>query len=158
MSISCFTPIVNGGWNCWSEWTQCTRSCEGGTRQRYRSCNNPAPSINGHDCFGDNIVTEVCNEEPCVGLEPPIIAAGAVSTTVESTSTDVDIIDGLQFTNLGWRQWSRWTTCSEKGRKHRSRKCTTNRPDENECLGCVKQILRCGGMCYTTFSFRWNFT
>ncbi|KAM3597899.1 uncharacterized protein V6R79_010866 [Siganus canaliculatus] len=61
---------VHGGWSSWSQWSQCSGSCISGiapTRQRRRTCSNPAPSSDtappGNRCPGDE--TEV---QPCSGL------------------------------------------------------------------------------------------
>ena len=61
---------VDGGLSTWSSWSQCTLSCNGGTRSRTRSCTNPAPAGNGKDCsaLGDKLETESCNDNPCKGL------------------------------------------------------------------------------------------
>jgi len=56
---------VDGGLSTWSSWTQCTVLCNGGTRQRTRSCTNPAPEGDGKDCTGDRVETESCNNDPC---------------------------------------------------------------------------------------------
>ena len=58
-------PPVDGGWSDWTQWTECSASCDGGTRERTRECNNPPPAYDGQDCDGDNIETEDCNEEEC---------------------------------------------------------------------------------------------
>jgi len=57
----------DGGLSTWSSWSQCTLSCNGGTRSRTRSCTNPAPAGNGKDCsaLGDKLETESCNDNPC---------------------------------------------------------------------------------------------
>jgi len=56
---------VDGGWSDWSQWTACSKSCNGGLRLRHRSCNNPAPSNGGKKCPGQHIGREACNEEEC---------------------------------------------------------------------------------------------
>ncbi|XP_076105708.1 uncharacterized protein LOC143074038 [Mytilus galloprovincialis] len=63
---------VDGGWasfKSWSEWTQCSRSCGGGLRERtrYRHCTNPRPLHGGKKCTGldnDNVF-EDCNTLDC---------------------------------------------------------------------------------------------
>ncbi|CAC5407900.1 unnamed protein product [Mytilus coruscus] len=63
---------VDGGWasfRSWSEWTQCSRSCGGGLREkiRYRYCTNPRPLHGGKKCNGldkDNLF-EDCNTLKC---------------------------------------------------------------------------------------------
>ncbi|XP_035696727.1 uncharacterized protein LOC118430123 [Branchiostoma floridae] len=65
---------VDGGWGAWMEWSRCTRRCGGGTRQRTRICNNPAPEYAGQRCDGDSdgrgiqTVTGQCNEHLCSNM------------------------------------------------------------------------------------------
>ena len=39
-----------GGWGPWSQWTPCSSSCVGGTRNRYRFCDNPPPRYGAQFC------------------------------------------------------------------------------------------------------------
>ena len=55
----------NGGWSEWGNWTECSVSCEGGTRMRTRLCNNPTREGAGANCLGDNTYTEECNTQRC---------------------------------------------------------------------------------------------
>ena len=57
--------LVNGGWGSWSEWAECTASCDGGTTNRNRSCDSPPPSKGGEDCRGAAVEMKVCNDHPC---------------------------------------------------------------------------------------------
>jgi len=60
------TAPVDGGWGEW-RWSECTKQCGGGTRRRYRFCDNPTPIYGGLECQGgDRVVEEPCNVEPCV--------------------------------------------------------------------------------------------
>lgn len=63
-------PIpVDGGW---SEWSECSATCGGGTQTR--TCTNPAPANGGASCEGSSSQecnTQSCDEEPkdiCVNL------------------------------------------------------------------------------------------
>ncbi|XP_068717618.1 uncharacterized protein [Montipora capricornis] len=56
---------VNGGFSSWSQWTECSKSCGGGTKSRERTCTNPPPSGNGQGCMGDAEEVEKCNEDQC---------------------------------------------------------------------------------------------
>lgn len=57
----------DGNWASWSEWSQCSASCESGIRQRYRSCTNPPPRYGGKRCIGDELQVEQCATQPCNG-------------------------------------------------------------------------------------------
>ncbi|GCB62235.1 hypothetical protein scyTo_0000017, partial [Scyliorhinus torazame] len=41
---------VDGNWNDWSSWSQCSATCSNGTQQRTRECNGP--SFGGAECQG----------------------------------------------------------------------------------------------------------
>ncbi|KAK7448538.1 hypothetical protein BaRGS_00040086 [Batillaria attramentaria] len=55
----------DGDWGLWSEWTQCSASCNGGVQSRHRLCDNPSPSDGGNPCAGDTNVTQTCNDFEC---------------------------------------------------------------------------------------------
>ncbi|KAJ8045394.1 Thrombospondin-1 [Holothuria leucospilota] len=56
---------VDGTWGMYSLWTPCTKSCDGGWRERTRQCDNPPPSHGGADCVGVDREEEMCNTHPC---------------------------------------------------------------------------------------------
>ena len=78
-------PLVDGGYSDWSEWSDCSASCGGGSQVKVRTCTNPSPRNGGIDCkvLGESQIERSCNPEPCDGP-----------------------IDG------GYTDWSEWTTCS----------------------------------------------
>nr|XP_014592983.2 complement component C8 alpha chain [Equus caballus] len=47
---------ANGRWSCWSSWS----ACRGGTQERRRECNNPAPQNGGASCPGREVQTRAC--------------------------------------------------------------------------------------------------
>ena len=59
--------VVDGGWNDWTAWTSCTKTCGGGEQERVRACNNPTPVNGGADCSGKNTMTQPCNWNDCPG-------------------------------------------------------------------------------------------
>ena len=64
---ACESP-VNGGW---SQWSECSATCGGGTQTR--ACTDPIPAYGGADCQGD--ITQNCNMQEC----PAVCGDGKVS-------------------------------------------------------------------------------
>ena len=58
---------VDGAWADWGVWSDCTLTCGDGTKDRSRTCTNPAPSNGGYACVGDGQESSTCNEAPCPG-------------------------------------------------------------------------------------------
>ncbi|XP_076370861.1 A disintegrin and metalloproteinase with thrombospondin motifs 18-like isoform X2 [Tachypleus tridentatus] len=56
---------VDGGWGAFSDWTSCSKSCDGGIAYKERKCNNPRPRNGGKDCEGQTRVYKICNTELC---------------------------------------------------------------------------------------------
>ncbi|KAL4216700.1 hypothetical protein ACF0H5_024423 [Mactra antiquata] len=56
---------VDGGWGDWTTWTPCSQSCGNGTRDRNRTCDNPAPQDGGLYCRGSSNDTEKCLVVEC---------------------------------------------------------------------------------------------
>nr|XP_022289245.1 sushi, von Willebrand factor type A, EGF and pentraxin domain-containing protein 1-like isoform X2 [Crassostrea virginica] len=62
----CEKKIVNGGWSSWSQFSECSTSCNGGTKSRSRMCNSPVPDPEGIPCDMSNAKEHVaCNDEKC---------------------------------------------------------------------------------------------
>ena len=56
---------VDGIWDIWSNWTECSHSCGTGERQRYRDC--IGPFYGGANCTGPDMEPEPCNTHECPG-------------------------------------------------------------------------------------------
>ncbi|XP_062616948.1 sushi, von Willebrand factor type A, EGF and pentraxin domain-containing protein 1-like isoform X2 [Saccostrea cucullata] len=70
----CENAIIDGGWSNWEFWSTCSKSCESGTTERRRFCNNPLPSQGGQPCEGLGAERQECNTEKCP--ECPAFTAG----------------------------------------------------------------------------------
>ncbi|XP_033732710.1 protein DDB_G0287365-like [Pecten maximus] len=57
--------VVDGGYNEWTEWSECSAMCGGGKTGRNRACDNPSPKNAGHDCVGPNQESKDCNMHLC---------------------------------------------------------------------------------------------
>ena len=58
---------IDGGYAEWSNFSRCTRSCNGGRQKRWRLCKNPVPKHGGKDCsrLGPSSEVQPCNTFPC---------------------------------------------------------------------------------------------
>nr|XP_058952512.1 coadhesin-like [Pocillopora verrucosa]XP_058952513.1 coadhesin-like [Pocillopora verrucosa]XP_058952514.1 coadhesin-like [Pocillopora verrucosa]XP_058952515.1 coadhesin-like [Pocillopora verrucosa]XP_058952516.1 coadhesin-like [Pocillopora verrucosa] len=63
------TCNIDGGYTEWSEWSECTATCGGGSRSHSRTCTNPSPKNKGKTCIeqdlGPNMESEECNTQDC---------------------------------------------------------------------------------------------
>ena len=58
---------VNGGFTQWSAWTDCTKTCGGGSQTRTRICTSPVTLNGGTDCSAASAETRACNTGSCGG-------------------------------------------------------------------------------------------
>jgi len=56
---------VNGGWSAFGAWSDCSKSCDGGTTTQIRKCDSPKPAFGGDDCAGSAKSTKSCNSHTC---------------------------------------------------------------------------------------------
>ena len=45
------SSVVPGGYTMWSNWTECSSTCNEGVQYRERQCTNPTPQHGGKDCL-----------------------------------------------------------------------------------------------------------
>ena len=65
-----FFPTINvlgvdGMWSAWNEWSSCSKTCDGGEKQRHRTCTNPKPKPPGRSCNGRSWEEQYCNQDEC---------------------------------------------------------------------------------------------
>ncbi|ESO90279.1 hypothetical protein LOTGIDRAFT_123434 [Lottia gigantea] len=58
---------VDGNWGEWSDYSNCSTTCGGGTQNRTRLCDNPEPSNGGSTCSPPGSETRSCNPVSCIG-------------------------------------------------------------------------------------------
>ena len=64
--IILFVLSVDCRWGAWGTWTECTKTCGGGTRQGVRKIEREAKN-GGVPCTGSTKRTVACNTQSCPG-------------------------------------------------------------------------------------------
>ena len=59
--------LVDGKWNSWGQWGDCSQTCGDGQQTRNRTCDNPAPDHGGDPCDSDVSETRQCKILECPG-------------------------------------------------------------------------------------------
>ncbi|CAB4026763.1 Hypothetical predicted protein, partial [Paramuricea clavata] len=109
---------VPGGYTMWSNWTECSSTCNEGLQYRERQCTNPTPQNGGKDCLTVGPATDQrsCFIAKCPDQQCPV--------------------DG------GYSAWSEWMDCSLTcggGLSTRRRSCTFPEPQfgGKDCLSAI---------------------
>ena len=58
------SEAVDGVWQNWSKWGECSEPCGRGEQVRTRSCDNPRPKNGGRQCDGPSIERLPCSCDP----------------------------------------------------------------------------------------------
>ncbi|KAL5016463.1 hypothetical protein ScPMuIL_006052 [Solemya velum] len=159
---------VDGVWDTWTQWDDCTVTCGGGTQMRNRTC--IGPFHNGADCPDKGLDVRMCNEDPCpvdgewnpwTSWTPCNVSCGGGqlwrtrecenpkhggfecegdSLEVEDCNTFHCPVDGV------WSGWNDWTDCSktcENGTQTRNRTCLETNYGGKECPGNHTELRLC---------------
>ncbi len=150
----------------WSEWSECSKSCGGGTRTKVRECINQRDK-DGNPCNADLIETEACNEEPCpvwtdwTEWTPCTKTCGGgsrkkvrecvlpKSEDPSKCSGDSEMVESCnEDTCPSLTPWSEWTECSATcggGSQRRVRDCLVQRNaiDDNPCFEPLEEVREC---------------
>ena len=54
--------MISLDWSSWSSWGQCSDPCNGGIRERTRTC------FGDLGCIGNSKDVEICNTQSCMGM------------------------------------------------------------------------------------------
>ena len=60
-----YDNIVDGGWEIWEQWSDCSVSCEGGIQHRHRKCTKPSPQYDGKTCPENSGESRPCEDQCC---------------------------------------------------------------------------------------------
>ncbi|XP_019306345.2 semaphorin-5A isoform X1 [Panthera pardus] len=158
---------VNGAWSAWTSWSQCSRDCSRGIRNRKRVCNNPEPKYGGLPCLGPSLEYQECNILPCPvdgvwSCWSPWSKCSATcggghymrtrSCTNPAPAYGGDICLGLHTEEAlcntqpcpeSWSEWSDWSECDVSGVQIRARQCILLFPVGSQCSGNTTESRPC---------------
>ncbi|XP_041359749.1 SCO-spondin-like isoform X3 [Gigantopelta aegis] len=104
---------VDGVWDLWGVWSNCTDTCGNGTQTRSRTCRGPF--FGGQDCDGPKVDIRHCNTHSCA-------------------------VDGVWET---WLSWSSCDVSCGNGTKMRKRACAGPYYGGNNCSGLWTEQVHC---------------
>ena len=151
----------------WSGWSECSKSCGGGTRTKIRECVNQRDK-DGNPCKADLILTEDCNQNPCPewtdwtewtacskscggGTRKKVRQCLLPKTSNNETACrgDSEMEETCGSADCPTlTPWSDWTTCSQScggGSKRRVRDCKLERVgiNDNPCNEALEEVSGC---------------
>ena len=108
---------IDGHWGAWSLWSDCSKTCNNGTRSRNRTCSNPPPQHHGKKCPGNSSEDSHCGFGPC-----PVHGHWTTWSTWGDCSKTC--ANGTQ---------SRNRNCSNPSPQHGGQNCPGNSSDLRQC-------------------------
>ncbi|KAL3870958.1 hypothetical protein ACJMK2_038983 [Sinanodonta woodiana] len=136
----CEIKMVDGQWGAWSNWSDCSVTCDLGVRTRTRLCDRPTPDNGGLSCFGEGLEAEPCNETTCPvcpEISPP--ANGSIRCYNDTRNINCTVqcekgyqfdIEPMDFYLCGEDTAHEWNFQTEDNPSRRLPKCTAIQPAE----------------------------
>ena len=163
-------PPVRVAWSSWGAWTVCTKTCDGGTQLRNRTCVSSGASHGDTGCSGGQKEERVCNTKPCsqwsawsnwttcsatcgTGIQSRVRSCNQASASIFKMScrgefSQVRVCHEAECAGPdGWTEWTDWTPCfslsSCNGVQTRRRTCLRRAYGQLGCSGNEHEIRNC---------------
>ncbi|XP_014674902.1 PREDICTED: SCO-spondin-like [Priapulus caudatus] len=141
-----FVVQVDGFWHPWSEWTECTVSCNGGKQARFREC--VEEQYGGVPCRGETTENRPCGNDKC----PELKSYGSFKESLEAmfsveSCSAAEILYFVVQVDGFWHPWSEWTECTVScngGKQARFRECVEEQYGGVPCRGETTENRPCG--------------
>ena len=121
----CCMKSMRAQWSKWGAWSDCSASCDGGTKVRRKTCKDSTVK-------GD----KKSYRKQCVGMESEtrlkLLSEQRISCNIQPCPDDFQ-----------WTKWSQWSSCGSscgKGTKERWRDCSPAQNGGKECPDKRKHI------------------
>ena len=137
---------MNCQWSSWSRYSECTKSCGGGTQFKTRI--KTIPESDGGTCFGDKVYSRNCNMQNCPGkfikVEYMFLLTGNIMSGAEKLWGLQNIFFHVVYkpciisVNCQWSSWSRYSGCTKScggGTQFTKRTKTIQESDGGTCSG-----------------------
>lgn len=85
---------ADGNWSGWGLWSSCSVTCGNGFQTRSRNCTDPAPSLSGRQCIGDDFEVYPCKKTTC---DPVVAFVATLTHSVNCSIGDAVIFDRLKL-------------------------------------------------------------
>ena len=147
----------------WSEWSECSKSCGGGVRQRDRHCQVDGEPVCTCQCYGPIEEFESCGGRQCPEWSPWSSWSSCSKTCGEGEQGRSRRCSGEEGECPGegketrpckdrgcpaWSPWSSWSGCSAtcgEGSRDRVRSCGPGARYTDTCPGDSQQVEPCSG-------------
>ncbi|KAH9492583.1 Hemicentin-1 [Bulinus truncatus] len=159
---------IDGQWEEWNMWLDCTQTCGGGMRTRNRSCNGPYND--GQPCIGTSYDVKQCQLQQCPvdgewlqwdsWTQCTVTCGGGHQS--RKRQCQQPLYGGVQCPGGGnetqlcnqqlcpidgvWSTWSVWSQCSStcgQGVQQRNRTCNGPLFGGSDCSGAVNETQTC---------------
>ncbi|XP_011867754.1 PREDICTED: A disintegrin and metalloproteinase with thrombospondin motifs 6-like [Vollenhovia emeryi] len=114
--------VTNGGWDAWSSWSRCSRTCGSGVAYAARKCNRPSPSGGGSYCVGDRKRYKICATDVSFESREQLAAVGDGKLTCMALTSSVFSqpceIGAPSFRDVQCAEFNDWVF-PEDGKVHR---------------------------------------
>ncbi|XP_069477830.1 adhesion G protein-coupled receptor B1 isoform X4 [Ambystoma mexicanum] len=152
---------LQGGWNPWSSWGDCTRDCGGGLQTRSRTCQSLPDE--GLLCEGALEEGRLCNRKACNTNGRYNSRSQSLRSTDNRKRDDTDDLQQFGFPSAqigdpAAEEWSPWSVCSTtcgEGLQTRTRFCVSS-SYSTQCSGPLREQRQCSNSAFCPVNGTWD--